>query len=87
MTQAEEPRVSEMPRLWRAVSGRRYLATVVVFYGVVSPQTGEAIELFIRRGDAERFVKEVRDDDPELAELLSVEQVELTESSAVSPPN
>jgi hypothetical protein len=40
----------------------------------------EAVDVFIRFEDAERFVNDVRDDDPELAELLSVEQVELTES-------
>ena len=43
----------------------------------MSAKTEQAIELFARREDAERFVEEVRDDEPELAELLSVEAVEL----------
>jgi len=30
---------------------------------------GEALEIFIRREDAERFVEEVRGDDPEAREL------------------
>jgi hypothetical protein len=37
----------------------------------------EAVDVFIRRDDAGRFVLEVREDEPELAELLSVEAVEL----------
>ena len=49
----------------------------MLIYGVVSTRTEEALELFIRREDGERFVEEVRDDEPELAELLSVEAVEL----------
>jgi hypothetical protein len=49
----------------------------VLVYGVVSAQTEEALELFIRREDAERFLKEGRDDEPELAELLGVEPVDL----------
>jgi hypothetical protein len=50
----------------------------VLAYAVVrtvAPE--EAVEVFIRREDAERFVQEVRDDEPELAELLSVEAIEL----------
>jgi len=31
---------------------------------------GEAIDVFVRREDAERFVEEVRCDDAELADLL-----------------
>jgi hypothetical protein len=49
----------------------------VLVYGVVRAQTEEAIELFIRRADAERFAGEVRDDEPDLADLLGVEPVEL----------
>lgn len=33
---------------------------------------GEAIETFIRREDAERFVEEVRGDEPELASYLRI---------------
>jgi hypothetical protein len=43
--------------------------------------------VFIRREDAERFVEEVRDDEPDLAELLSIEPIELGESTSVGPPN
>jgi hypothetical protein len=49
----------------------------VLVYGVVRAQTEEALELFIRREDAERFLDEVREDEPGLAELLSVEAVDL----------
>jgi hypothetical protein len=38
---------------------------------------GDAIETFIRREDAERFVEEVRSDDPELASYLRIERREL----------
>jgi hypothetical protein len=38
---------------------------------------GDAIETFIRRGHAERFVEGVRGDDPELASTLRVEEREL----------
>jgi hypothetical protein len=37
----------------------------------------DAIETFIRREDAERFVEEVRSDDPELAGYLRIEEREL----------
>jgi len=49
---------------------------VVIVYAVVddalSPDfpLGDAIETFIRREDAERFIEEVRGDDPELAAKL-----------------
>jgi len=48
----------------------------VIVYAVVddalSPDfpLGDAIETFIRREDAERFIEEVRGDDPELAAKL-----------------
>ena len=42
------------------------------------PQSGPgAVETFIRREDAERFVEEVRGDDPELASMLRIEEREL----------
>jgi hypothetical protein len=59
----------------------------LLVYGVVSTPTEEALELFIRREDAERFVTEVRDDEPELADLLRVERIELGDSVAVSRAN
>jgi hypothetical protein len=43
----------------------------------VSAETEGAIELFVRREDAERFLDDVRADEPELAERLGLEPVEL----------
>ena len=51
---------------------------------------GVDLELFIRREDAERFLEEVRSDDPELAAKLRIEERELTSValsiSACVPP-
>lgn len=38
---------------------------------------GNALEVFVRREDAERFIAEVRGDDPEVAEKLRIEEREL----------
>jgi len=38
---------------------------------------GEALEVYLRREDAERFIEEVRGDDPELAKPLRIEEREL----------
>jgi hypothetical protein len=38
---------------------------------------GVELETFIRREDAERFIEEVRGDDPELASYLRIEEREL----------
>ena len=38
---------------------------------------GDAIETFVRREDAERFIAEIRGDDPELARHLRIEEREL----------
>jgi hypothetical protein len=38
---------------------------------------GDAIDTFIRREDAERFIEAVRGDDPELASYLRIEEREL----------
>jgi hypothetical protein len=38
---------------------------------------GDAIETLVRSEDAERFVEEVRGDDPELASYLRIEEREL----------
>jgi hypothetical protein len=54
----------------------------VLVYAVVddslSPTSplGDALDVFFRRKDAERFIEEVRGDDPELAEPLRVEELE-----------
>ncbi len=38
---------------------------------------GVELEVFIRREDAERFIEEVRGDDPEIAATLRIEEREL----------
>jgi hypothetical protein len=38
---------------------------------------GDALEVYVRREDAERFIEEVRGDEPELAESLRIEEREL----------
>lgn len=38
---------------------------------------GDALEVFVRREDAERFIEEVRGDDPEMADKLRIEEREL----------
>ena len=47
--------------------------------GALSPEfpLGVELELFILREDAERFIEEVRGDDPELASYLRIEEREL----------
>jgi hypothetical protein len=53
----------------------------VRFYGVVDSWLEEAVELFVRREDAERVVREWDRDEPEQAGLLHVEVVELETSA------
>jgi hypothetical protein len=48
-----------------------------IVFAVVSAETEKAVDTFVRREDAERFLEEVRGDDPVLAELLRLEPVEL----------
>jgi hypothetical protein len=43
---------------------------------------GDAVETFIRREDAERFIEEVRGDDPELAGDLRIEEREFEAGGA-----
>ena len=38
---------------------------------------GDALEVYIRREDAERFIEEVCGDDPELVSYLRIEEREL----------
>lgn len=38
---------------------------------------GDAIETFVRRENAERFIAEVRNDDPDVASSLRIEEREL----------
>ena len=39
--------------------------------------TRDSLEVFVRREDAERFIEQVRGDDPEVAEKLRIEEREL----------
>ena len=41
---------------------------------------GDSLEVFIRREDVERFIAEVRGDDPEVAAKLKIEERELETS-------
>jgi hypothetical protein len=56
---------------------------IVLVYVVLDDRTsassllGDALEVFVRREDAARFVEEVRRDDPELAACLRIEEREL----------
>ncbi len=43
----------------------------------MSAETEHAVELFVRREDAEAFLEDVRGDDEELAGTLRLERVEL----------
>lgn len=38
---------------------------------------GDSLEVFVRQEDAERFIEEVRGDDPEVAAKLRIEEREL----------
>jgi hypothetical protein len=38
---------------------------------------GDSIDVFVRRKDAQRFIDEIRGDDPELAKPLRIEEREL----------
>jgi hypothetical protein len=49
----------------------------VLFYGVVSAQTEKVVEFFLEREAAEVMIREAREDDPELAEELRIEAIEL----------
>jgi hypothetical protein len=55
----------------------------VVVYAVVDPTLslrsplGDSIEVFVRREDAQRFVDEIRGDDPGLAWQLRIEERKL----------
>jgi len=62
---------------------QREKAEAVIVYAVVddalSPDfpLGVELEVFVRREDAERFIEEVRADEPELARKLRIEEREL----------
>jgi hypothetical protein len=55
----------------------------VLVYAVVDTRSnpdhplGDAVETFVCREDAERFIDEIRGDDPDLASYLRIEEREL----------
>jgi hypothetical protein len=49
----------------------------VLVFAVVSEETEKAVGLFVRREQAERFFEDVRTHEPELAERLRIERIEL----------
>jgi len=49
----------------------------MLFYGVVSAQTEKVVEFFVDREPAEAMIREVREDEPVLAEDLRVAAIEL----------
>ena len=52
----------------------------MILYGVVSAVSEKVVEFFPTRGQAEAFVAEIEKDEPELAALMSVEEIEFAES-------
>lgn len=49
------------------------------FFGVVDLWLDEAVELFVRREDAERMLSELLRDEPQWRGLFRVESIELAE--------
>jgi hypothetical protein len=49
----------------------------LLVYGVVSAETEQVVELFRDREQAEAFIAEVEQDEPETVALLRVEPVEV----------
>jgi hypothetical protein len=49
----------------------------VLFYGVVDARTEEAVELLLTREAAEAFIADVEGDEPDVAALLRIEEIEL----------
>jgi hypothetical protein len=49
----------------------------VLFYGVVSAQTEKVVEFFLEREAAGAMIRDVRVDEPLLAEELRVEGIEV----------
>jgi hypothetical protein len=59
----------------------------VIVYAVVDDSLtrhllGDSIDVFVRRQDAERFIEEIRGDDPELAKALRIDERELEAGNA-----
>lgn len=58
------------------------MPSLVIADGVVSAETKMAVEFFVRREDAERFLEDVRADEPELADPGAKKGVPATPFSA-----
>ena len=67
--------VESRPRVVPVWSRGRYVHRVLV-HGVVSAETERAVDTFVRREDAERFLENVRADE-DLATALRLEPIEL----------
>jgi hypothetical protein len=53
------------------------LVYAVLDLAVSTEPLGDDLDVFVRREDAERFIEEVRGDDPEFASELRIEEREL----------
>jgi hypothetical protein len=52
----------------------RVIVSTIVDDSLSRHLLGDSIDVFVRREDAERFIEEVRGDDPELAKPLRIEE-------------
>ena len=65
--------------------------SAVIVYAIIDDRSspdhplGDAVETFIRREDAERFIEEVRGDDPEVAAKMRIEEREIEAGGDVVP--
>jgi len=57
--------------------GCQHLRTCVEFAPAPTTRSASPVGTFVRREDAERFIEEVRGDDPEVAAKLRIEEREL----------
>jgi hypothetical protein len=59
----------------------RYARRVVVLYGIASKQSKDVDEFLATRGEAERALEQVLHDEPNLAGVLYVAEIELEASN------
>jgi len=57
---------------------------MLILYGLVSVDTGQAIDLFLNREAAEAMLADCLADELEWADVLSVEQIELEAESSLN---
>jgi hypothetical protein len=55
----------------------RGMSPRVLVYGVISAVTERSVELLLTREEAEAFIADVKADEPKLAALLRVEEIQL----------